>query len=286
MTLVHTESKHTEVVNLQPDASPSSPEQGEADNYINMVLYVKERFGLSNSVYHELSMVCRNLPRSWKLKDLAKKMNSKWNIKSCPGDGGVQQSLESRLKERVCHLLREGQIKSGEVLKVKLSGDGTKVCRKLNLINFTFTLLNEGDVAMSPKGNHTIAIISSTESYEVLKTTLSDIREEVEKLTCVEVDGQNFHIEYFLCSDWKFLAIICGIESATSTYACVWCKCQSSQRYNMSKEWSITDPKKGARTIAEITACLTKPKSKRYNCAHSPLFPTIPLDHVVPDVLH
>ena len=43
VTLVHTESKHTEVVNLQPDASPSSPEQDEADNYINMVLYVKER---------------------------------------------------------------------------------------------------------------------------------------------------------------------------------------------------------------------------------------------------
>lgn len=56
----------------------------------------------------------------------------------------------------------------------------------------------------------------------------------------------------------------------------------------MSKEWSITDPKKGARTIAEITACHTKAKSssKRYSCVHPPLFPTIPLDHVIPDVLH
>ena len=54
----------------------------------------------------------------------------------------------------------------------------------------------------------------------------------------------------------------------------------------MSKEWSMTDPTKGARTIADITSCHKNVKSKRYNCAHPPLFPTIPLDHVVPDVLH
>ena len=164
VTLVHTESRHTEVINLQSNASPNSPEQVEADNQMKMVLYVKERFGLSNSAYHEMSMVCRELPRSWKLKDLTAKMNSKWNIEPCPGNDGVQQSLESRLKERVSHLLQEGKIKSGDTLQVKLSGDGTKVCRKLNVINFTFTLLNEGEIAMSPKGNHTIAIINSTES--------------------------------------------------------------------------------------------------------------------------
>ena len=62
VTLVHTESRHTEVINLQASASSSSPEQVEADNQMNMVLYVKERFGLSNSAYHVLSMVCRDLP--------------------------------------------------------------------------------------------------------------------------------------------------------------------------------------------------------------------------------
>ena len=222
VTLVHTESRHTEVINLQSNASPNSPEQVEADNQMKMVLYVKERFGLSNSAYHEMSMVCRELPRSWKLKDLTAKMNSKWNIEPCPGNDGVQQSLESRLKERVSHLLQEGKIKSGDTLQVKFSGDGTKVCRKLNVINFTFTLLNEGEIAMSPKGNHTIAIINSTESYEVLAATLSTLRDEVKKMTAVEVDGHTFCIEYFLCSDWKFLAIVCGIESATATYACLY----------------------------------------------------------------
>ena len=201
VTLVHTESRHTEIINLQPNTLPTSPEQDEVDNHMNMVLYVKKRFGLSNSAYHELSMVCQDLPRSWKLKDLTKKINSKWDIKPCPGNDGVQQSLESRLKERVSHLLQEGKVKSGDTLQVKLSGDGTKVCRKLNVINFAFTLLNEGEIAMSPKGNHTIAIINSTESYDVLATTLSDICDEVKRLTTLEVDDHTFCIEYFLCSD-------------------------------------------------------------------------------------
>ena len=65
-------------------------------------------------------MVCQQLPRSWKLKDLTKKLNSKCDIKPCPGNDGVQQSIESRLRERVSHLLLERKVKSGDTLQVKL----------------------------------------------------------------------------------------------------------------------------------------------------------------------
>ena len=198
-------------------------------------------------------MVCQHLPRSWKLKNLAKQLNSKWQITPCPGGNGVQQSLESRLREHVNQLVQERKVSAGDKLQVKLSGDGTKVCRKLNLINFTFTLLNEGDLAKSPKGNHTIAIISAIEGYDTLKTALSDICEEAQRLTSIEVNGMTFPVEYFLGSDLKFLVIVCGIESATCTYACVWCTCSSSERHDMAKEWSITHPEQGARTI--VVSC-------------------------------
>lgn len=104
-------------------------------------------------------------------------------------------------------------------------------------------------------------------------------------MSTIQVDGTNFPTNFFLCSDWKFLAIICGIECAMATYSCIWCKCPSSERYDIEKEWSVTDSEKGARNIAEI-ACSTKPKSRRFSCAHAPLFPTVPIDHVVPDILH
>ena len=44
---------------------------------INMLLYTKERFNLSNDAYHELSMVCKELPRSWKIQERIKKLNKK-----------------------------------------------------------------------------------------------------------------------------------------------------------------------------------------------------------------
>ena len=106
-----------------------------------MVLHVKEKFGLSDTAYHELSMICRKLPRSCQLKALAKKMNSSCSIKPCPGKFGVQQWLESRLVTRVKALMNGNKIKGGEVLQVKLTGDGIRVCRKLNLITFALLCL-------------------------------------------------------------------------------------------------------------------------------------------------
>ena len=281
VTLVHNETNETEILDLET-GTYSKPETSSINDITLAILYVKDRFGLSDSAYHELSMVCQTLPRSWKLKELCNHLNSQWELKPCPGDSGVQQSLSARLTERTKYLLENNMIHSGDVLRVKLSGDGTKICRKLNLINFTFTLLNEGNIAMSPKGNHTIAIINGTENYHHLKTSLSDIIKEVEELTSITVNSTTFQVIFYFCSDLKFLAIACGIESATATYSCIWCKCPSSERHNMSKNWSITDTQNGgARTVTEIISCHAQCKSKRFGCIHPPLFPTIPIDRVI-----
>ena len=165
-----------------------------------------------------------------------------------------------------------------------MTGDGTKICRKLNLINFCFTVLNEGDLAKSPRGNYAIAIINSTEKYEDLKIALSDIRNEVQALTSINFDGMDFPIEYFLCSNLKFLAIVCGIDNATSTHPCIWCKCPASERHDMDAEWSFKG--NGARTISDIQTCCKQPKAKQFNCTNMPLFPTVPIDHTVVDMLH
>ena len=86
----------------------------------------------------------------------------------------------------------------------------------------------------------------------------------------------------------KFLAVICGVEAATSEYACVWCKCPKCQRWDMSLEWSITDPAKGARTIEVIAekGKLGKTSKNRFNCSQAPMFPFIPIQRVVIDSLH
>ena len=79
-----------------------------------------------------------------------------------------------------------------------------------------------------------------------------------------------------------------GIDSASSTYACIWCKCSAGERWDTSKQWSLDNPAEdGSRTIEENLAISALPQTKRkFNVSNPPLFPTIPLSRVVIDNLH
>lgn len=83
--------------------------------------------------------------------------------------------------------------------------------------------------------------------------------------------------------------MITGLDSASSEYACIWCKCPLDERSLTDKQWSITDTALGARTIEENIALSSRKRTSRtktYNVSRRPLFPTIPLSHVVIDNLH
>ena len=80
--------------------------------------------------------------------------------------------------------------------------------------------------------------------------------------------------------------MITGIDSATSTYACIWCKCPSLERYDTLQTWSISDTKLGARTIDENIRLARLRTKNRYNVSNEPIFLTIPLTRVVVDNLH
>ncbi len=170
-----------------------------------------------------------------------------------------------------------------KTVRVKLSGDGTNIGKRLHVVNFGFTILDEGDRAYSAAGNHCIAIFKEPENYTSLKNALKDVSTEVESLSSIVVNDTTFAIEYYLGGDWKFLAVVTGIDSASSKYACIWCKCPALERHNSEEKWSILDPAHGARSIEEnIRSSL----SKSFNVSHPPLFPTIPLTRVVVDNLH
>ena len=166
VTLKHHETNESKSLDLETGTYSIQTSSSNNDD-INVVC--SGRFGLSDTAYHELNMICQKLTCSCKLTELCHHLNSLWEIKSCAGNNGVQQSLSVRLQEHTKHLIKSNKINSSDVLRIKLSGDGTKICRKLNSINFTFTLLNESDRAMSSNGNHTIAIINRTENYDHLK---------------------------------------------------------------------------------------------------------------------
>ena len=148
--------------------------------------------------------------------------------------------------------------------------------------------MEDGANPNSPGGNHTVALLNTGENYTDLSESLEDIRDEIQHLKSITLDGAQYGIEFFLGADWKFLALVVGIEAANARYSCIWCTCPSEERFDISKEWSFTDKEKGARTIEDIRrlTALKKRGSEKFGCARLPIFPSIPIDHVIPDVLH
>ena len=72
-----------------------------------------------------------------------------------------------------------------------------------------------------------------------------------------------------------------GIECATATYSCVWCKCPSFERHDIKKQWSFSNKEKGARTNDDIVAChLKKSRHEKYACIHPPMFHSIDIDQI------
>ena len=96
----------------------------EAD-VVSMMLYVKDRYNISGSAYHELASLCRQMPRHYRLKERIAELNLKWSIQPTPeGTVGVQQSFEERLRmclERLVSILvlvcREITKSSGRVVQ-------------------------------------------------------------------------------------------------------------------------------------------------------------------------
>lgn len=251
---------------------------------INMWIYIKDKFNISNEAWHELAMKTKQMPNSYKLEKKLKELNAKWNLQPTPGQAeGVQLSFKESLEEQVIRLQGKGVLNSNTKIKVKISGDGTNIGKRLKIVNLTYTILNERDIAMSEKGNYILAIIKTTESYDNLKATLADLNDEMQNLKQICVGDYKCDIEYFLGGDWKFLACVCGLGAANQDYACIWCKCPRNERFDCSKKWSLTDRSLGARSCEEITA---NAKSKKFNCKSVPLFSFIPIDHVIIDTLH
>ena len=262
---------------------------GDDVDMIDMTLYVKDWYNVSHDAYHELAKLCKEMPRQYKIKQRISELNSRWDIRPTPNDThGVQQSLKDRLQIRLEHLLKTADKMAKFIVEkrvnVKLSGDGTRIGKRLHVVIFTFTLLEEEQFCSSI-GNHILAVFKQPESYQCLKSALADIISDVEQLHEITVGGLKFQITFYLGGDWKFLATVTGIDSASSTYSCIWCKCRKDERGDIHRRWSLTDPENGARTIDENQR-IGERSRKQYNVSNPPLFTTIPLKNVVIDNLH
>ncbi|XP_048587411.1 uncharacterized protein LOC125570187 [Nematostella vectensis] len=261
----------------------------EENHRLEQVLFLLDKFCVSDECYHELSFLTNDILRSYLIKQKRDKLNSLCHIERVPGpDPGAQRSFSLLLKEVISKYLDSHPSFdfTKNPLKVKISGDGAKMSRTTNFMILSFSLLQSGEYNAS-KGNHTIGIVNGPEQYETLKVSynslIKDINEHV-KAKKVTLGDKEIPLEFFLGGDLKFLLLSMGLSGATSDYACLWCIVHKSQRWNMKHESTYYNSDTMKRTIKSLKEWCTK-KKENYCCINPPLF-EIELDHVILDELH
>ena len=133
------------------------------------VLYLMDRFNVSDKFYHELSMVQPTIPH--RIKRVRSELNQSLKTKMyrVPGPNhGIYCSLTERLSEElevivstaahdvpncILYQIQLDPDSSHEVFKINLSGDGAKFSRCSNFFLVSFAILNLEQRLLSPRGN-------------------------------------------------------------------------------------------------------------------------------------
>ncbi len=101
----NTETNEYELLTLEEETDKKLiPLDRDDLDKINSLLYIKDKFGISDECYHELTMTCDSLTRLSNLKKSLTALNKMWDIKTTPNRLGAQQSIRERLVKRVMAL--------------------------------------------------------------------------------------------------------------------------------------------------------------------------------------
>ena len=128
---------------------------------LEQVLYLLDKFCASDELYHELTMVCDELPKSYLIKQKKSQLNKICTIEHVPGHyPGAQISFSEALKDHIRELLQnDPSFDSNEPVKVKISGDGAKMSRSTNFMILSFCILQTGEMLCLQEATETIAIV-------------------------------------------------------------------------------------------------------------------------------
>jgi len=244
------------------------------NSQIEQILFLLDKFFISDEFYHELTVTYEDMPRSYLIKQKRSDLNKLTHIESVPGTyPGAQCHFEELLRQHVKdHLSMNPEHNPNDPIRVKVSMDGAKMSRTTNFLILSFSLLQNKKDAMSSKGNRTIAVVNGPEDYHTVCDSLKKSLEEINKFIAqksIDIDGKNYALDFFLGGDYKILLIVMGLSSATSDYACLWCKIHKLQRFDMSKPRDYYNTAPIARSLCEIQEMFSLPQSQ---CKHSYIY--------------
>ncbi len=213
---------------------------------IRHILYFKDKALLSDDQYHTIRKgwnISDSIPPLNQIRQERKNYKKEMMELNTAGNGLYFEPVKL-IKEKILLFLKKNSetVVDNNII-IKLSCDGTKIARRVKLINLVFSIINE-DKADSVNCCYRIGLFKIIkEDYETIKTWLPEIFERIKKLRKVYFDSNNkllfdqrdsanfieYNIQYYFCADWKAAAEIRGYYAANGNYPCLYCTVDSSQ---------------------------------------------------------
>ncbi len=167
--------------------------------------------------------------------------------------------IKLRILKFLNALSNEALLRNNKI-QIKLSCDGTQLSRNVTIINFVFSIINEGKKASTASGNYRIgAFRILKENYEAIKPWLPALYEQIKILKdfkyiktsnillenseyeefreASDFDEQNlysFEIEYLFSADMKMILLVLGLKSASSNSPCFLCEVISDEKKGLT----------------------------------------------------
>lgn len=148
------------LVPSSPSLSVLSPMAYECST--EQILYLLDRYGVSDEFYHELTMVTKCLPRSHRVKALRRQISETVPYIRLPSPfDGCYRPFEGTLRESLQSLSNEG-VEVSSPIEVKLSGDGAPFYRSTSFILLSFSLPSLDPNSISATGKIIIIMCVNT----------------------------------------------------------------------------------------------------------------------------
>ncbi|CAC5380013.1 unnamed protein product [Mytilus coruscus] len=156
-------STHDLLKNTKPVGRYEQVPETEQDK-VKSLLYILDKFGVSDDAYHELAVYNDGLPRSYLIKQCRQDINDMCTITQTPG---ISSGSQLTLKETLDILLTRHNIEGLElpVIQIKFAADGAKMYRMSNFFVLSLAVLNSGEEVISVSGQHTLTIVDRKKDF-------------------------------------------------------------------------------------------------------------------------
>ena len=132
-------------------------------------------------------------------------------------------SIQSVLEKVIPETLKD------EKIRVEFSANGANVGKYRTFTNFTVTFIDEPSA--EKRRPHLRAVLEESEKYENVQELLSLYNTEIDLLNSGTILVGSKNVQILLCADYKFILIALGMKAATSSHACIYCKCPNNMYY-------------------------------------------------------